>query len=91
MALCQLCETVHGAVRTAAGVLSHWSPGEGGGMKGREWAGDSLKGDARQGSSMLAAGCPSLKKNNWRRTLPPQKHLKGKRRWKHAALYSPVV
>ncbi len=43
---------VQGAVRTAAGVLSHRSPRELGGMKGSEWVGDSLKGDAPQGSRM---------------------------------------
>lgn len=59
----------HGAVRTASSIPSHWSPEERGGMKGGEWAGDSLKGDAPQGSRMLA-GCPSLKKNNWRQILP---------------------
>lgn len=38
-------------------------------MKGSEWAGDSLEGDAPQGSRMLA-GCPSLKKNNGRQISP---------------------
>lgn len=66
------------------------APGRGGGI-GSEWAVDSLKGDAPHGSGMLA-GCPSLKKN-WRRTWPMQKkkkkkHLKGKDRWNHAAVYS---
>lgn len=60
---------VHSAVRTASGILSHWSPKEWGRMKGSEWAGDSLKGNAPQGSRMLA-GCPLLKKNNWRHILP---------------------
>lgn len=58
MARCQLCEMVQGAVRTAAGVLSHWSPREEGGMKGEEsgreiaWRGDALRG------SVMLAGCP---------------------------------
>lgn len=34
MACCQLCEMVQGAARTAAGVLSHWSPREGEGWRG---------------------------------------------------------
>lgn len=60
---------VHGAVRTASGILSHWDQKEWGGMKGSEWAGDRLKGDVPQGSGMLA-GCPFLKKSNWRHTWP---------------------
>lgn len=80
---------VQGAVRTAAGVLSHRSPGGRRGMRGRQWAGDSLEGEAPQGSGMLA-GWPAMKKNNGDVHRMYKKALRGKHRWMNEALY-PLV
>lgn len=53
MAWCQLCEMVQGAVRTAAGALSHWSPREGEGWRGASGWEIARRGTLRRGAECL--------------------------------------
>lgn len=79
MAQCQLCETIPGALRTAAGVPSPWRPLGEGVMKRRSDVGGRLpEGGCSAGERGTLAGCPSL----WARTTGDvhclhEKHLKG--------------